>query len=123
VLAEIGAGTVREVLALNKIDLVSEDDRDRLARRFPEGVQVSALTGEGLEELVTRVAQALPHPPVEVTVLVPYGRDEIVARLHREAEVLWSESTEEGTLLRARVGDRELAAVDGYVVGSRRRVG
>lgn len=123
VLAEIGAGTVGEVLALNKIDLVSEDDRKRLARRFPEGVQVSALTGEGLEELVTRVAQALPHPPVEVTVLVPYGRDEIVARLHREAEVLWSESTEEGTLLRARVGDRELAAVDGYVVGSRRRVG
>ncbi len=123
VLAEIGAGTVREVLALNKIDLVSEDDRDRLARRFPEGVQVSALTGEGLEELVTRVARALPHPPVEVTVLVPYGRDEIVARLHREAEVLWSESTEEGTLLRARVGDRELAAVDGYVVGSRHRVG
>jgi GTP-binding protein HflX len=122
VLAEIGAGAIGEVLALNKIDLLSEADREQLALRFPDAVQVSALTGEGLDELVCRVAEAVPHPPVEVTLLVPYGRDELVARLHRDAQVLWSEPTDEGTLLRARVRDQELAAVDGFVVGSGRRV-
>ncbi len=123
VLAEIGAGAIGEVLVLNKIDLLSAEDRERLARRFPDAVPVSALTGEGLDRLVRTVAAAIPHPPVEVTVLVPYGRDELVARLHRDAEVLWSESTDQGTLLRARVGDRELAALDGCVVRSRRRAG
>src|SRR5205807_3526671 len=49
VLAEIGAGDIPEVLALNKIDLLSDERRARLGRRFPRGVQVSAHTGEGLE--------------------------------------------------------------------------
>jgi len=116
VLAEIGAGAIPEVLALNKADLLSEGDRERAARRFPDAVMISALTGEGLEALVERAATVLPRPPVEVTVLVPFGRDELVARLHRDALVLASEVTEEGTLVSARVGEAELAAVEDFLV-------
>ena len=116
VLAEIGAGAIPEVLALNKADLLSRGDRERAARRFPDAVMISALTGEGLEALVERAATVLPRPPVEVTVLVPFGRDELVARLHRDALVLASEVTEEGTLVSARVGEAELAAVEDFLV-------
>lgn len=120
VLAQIGAGAIREVLALNKADLLAEGDRERAARRFPDAVMISALTGEGLEALVERVATVLPRPPVEVTVLVPFGRDELVARLHRDALVLSSEVTEEGTLVSARVGEAEFAAVGEFLVRSGR---
>ncbi len=123
VLGEIGAGDLPEVLALNKVDLLSEVERARVARRFPGAVPISALTGEGLEALVERVAEAVPSPPVEITVLVPYGREELTARLYRDAEVLSSEAIEDGTLVRARVGERELAAVKDLVVRPVRRAG
>src|SRR5579862_7031208 len=51
VLQEIGAGEVPVLLVLNKIDRLDEIGRRRLANRFPDAPQVSAQTGEGLEEV------------------------------------------------------------------------
>jgi len=60
VLAELGAGNLPRVTVLNKADLL----RDPVARKglevaYPDAVFVSARTGEGLEQLKTRLAQAL----------------------------------------------------------------
>jgi GTP-binding protein HflX len=121
VLGDIGAGRIPEVLALNKIDLLSEMDRERASRRFQSAVLVSALTGEGLEDLAVAVAEAVPRPPVEVTLLVPFGREDVTARLYREGEVLSEETREDGTHVRARVRERELALVSDMVVERTRR--
>ena len=96
VLGEIGAGDIPEVLALNKIDQVAGSARARLARRFPGSVAVSALTGEGAEGLLEVLGEALPHPPLEVTLLVPWGREDVTARLYRDAEVLGTETRRRG---------------------------
>jgi GTP-binding protein HflX len=115
VLHEIGASRIPEVLALNKADLLSEHERARLSARFDgRAVAISALTGEGLDELLEAIDRALPRFPVEVTLLVPYGREDLVALLHRDAEVLSQEAREDGTLVRARVNERELAAVQAF---------
>lgn len=116
VLGEIGAGGIPEVLALNKADLITEVQRARAARRYPSGVLVSALTGEGLEALVAAVAEAVPRSPLEVTLLVPYGREDVIAGLYRGGEVISSETTRDGTRVRARVSERDLAAVRDLVV-------
>ncbi|MEX0833147.1 MAG: GTPase HflX [Actinomycetota bacterium] len=116
VLGEIGAAAIPEVLALNKSDVLSEADRSRLTRRFPRGVLISALRGDGLEELTQRIQAAVPAFPIEVQLLIPYGRDDFVARLHREAEVEEMRSEPEGTLLRAHVGERLFQAVKEFVV-------
>ena len=99
------------LVAWRKIDLVPPAERAALGRRFAGAVEISAITGEGIEELEQQAADTLPRPPVEVTLLVPYGREEVTARLYREAEVLSSDAEQEGTLVRARVDDRLLAAV------------
>jgi GTPase len=116
VLAEIGAGGVPEVLALNKVDLLGEVDRARIARRFPDGVPVSARTGDGIERLLGRVEAALPRPPVEVELVVPYERQDVVARLYREAEVLSADPDTSGTQVRARVREDQLAWTGEYTV-------
>ena len=117
VLGEIGAGAVSEVLALNKIDRVSEPERERLLGRFDgDAVAISALTGDGLQELLEQVEGAIPRFPMAVTILVPYGREDLTAMLHREAEVLSEEAREDGTLVHARVGERALAAVRAFRV-------
>ena len=115
VLAEIGAARIPEVLALNKSDLLSEVERARLERRFPGAILVSALEGEGLEALLTPVDEAIPSPPVEVRLRVPYDRQEVVARLHREAEVLRADPKEEGTLVEARVREDQLRWVEPFL--------
>jgi GTPase len=111
VLHQIGASGIPEVLALNKADLLSEVERARVGRRFPGAVLVSALSGEGLGELTEELARKLPRPPVEVTVHLPHGREDLIALLYREGEVLERTTDHAGTRLRARVGERELAAV------------
>jgi GTPase len=116
VLAEIGAGDIPEVLALNKVDLLSEVERARVGRRFPGGVPVSAITGEGLEGLLERIAETLPQPPVEVRLLVPYERQDLVARLYREAEVLSADPGDDGTLVEARIGESHLPMVRDYLI-------
>jgi GTP-binding protein HflX len=116
VLGEIGAGQIPEVLALNKIDRVPGSGRARLARRFPGSVPVSALTGEGTRGLLEELTARLPRPPVEVSLLVPFGREDVTARLYREAEVLSTETDTDGTIVRARVGLRILSAVRGFQI-------
>jgi len=115
VLADIGAGDIPEVLVLNKWDLVDEAGRRRLARRHPGAVPASGLSGEGLGDLLQALADTLPKPPVEVTLLVPFGREDVTAMLYREAEILAVEETEAGAVVRARVDERQLAKVRGFV--------
>ena len=116
VLGDIGAGSIPELLVLNKIDLVLGSARARTARRFPGSIQVSGRTGEGIEGVREAAAAALPHPPVEVRLLVPFGREDVTARLYREAEVLDTQTGEDGTIVRARVSERELAALRDLVL-------
>jgi GTP-binding protein HflX len=115
VLGEIGAGDLPEVLALNKADLLRGSERARVARRYPGAVLVSALTGEGLEQLLEAVGEAVPRPPVEVSLLVPFGREDVTARLYREAEVLETNETDHGTEVHARIAERHLAAVRDFI--------
>jgi GTPase len=112
VLYEIGAARIGEVLALNKVDRLTPNEVARaLARVDGPAVAVSALTGQGLDQLMERVESALPRFPVQVALLVPYGREDVTALLYRDAEVLSEDAREDGTLVRARVGERTLAAV------------
>ena len=57
VLEEIGAGANPRLLVLNKADLIDAGGAGELRFRHPDGVLVSAETGEGLDEL------ARAHPP------------------------------------------------------------
>jgi len=110
VLAEIpGASDVPELVVLNKADIAAPEALTRLRSREPGAVAVSAHTGEGLDKLEAVIADRLPRPAVEVDVVVPYDRGDLVSRVHEDGEVVSQEHTGEGTLLRARV-DEALAA-------------
>jgi GTPase len=93
----------RELLVVNKTDTAHELALARVRHLLPDAVFVSAHTGAGIPELRDRIAELLPRPDREVDVLVPYARGELIARVHREGEVLAEHHTGEGTALRALV--------------------
>ena len=110
VLAEIeGAHQIPELIVLNKADVADPEVVARLRRREPRSVVISAHTGAGIEDLRELIAAELPRPRQEVDVVVPYGRGDLVSRVHTEGEIDAEEHTEHGTALRARVG-ADLAA-------------
>ena len=53
----------RVIEVLNKTDLIPRERRDALLAERPESVQVSALTGEGVNELLESISDALPESP------------------------------------------------------------
>jgi GTP-binding protein HflX len=102
VLAEIEADRVPELVVVNKSDISDDATLAQIRRQEPHAVTVSAATGAGLEELRARVAERLPHD-VEVTLLVPYSRGDVVARVHEHGRVSSVEHTETGTRIVAAV--------------------
>jgi GTP-binding protein HflX len=116
VLGEIDAAAVPELIVVNKVDAMTEDDVLTLRRALPGAVWVSARTGEGLDELRAQIAARLPRPDVDVDVLVPYGRGDLVARVHRDGEVLAEQHEAGGTRLTARVDGALAAALEEFSV-------
>ena len=57
------APSAKIVLALNKIDELSPAARERFTEGFPEAMPISALTGDGVAELVIRITEHLPESP------------------------------------------------------------
>src|SRR5262250_1428016 len=88
VLAEIGAGDVPELVVINKADAADPLTIKGLCLAERGSVVVSAQAGTGLPELLARIEDVLPRRDAEVSALVPYGRGDLVARAHREGEVL-----------------------------------
>lgn len=118
VLDEIGATTMPRLVVLNKADLADQDGLVGLQRRLGDAIAVSARTGEGIEALLVSAASRIPADRQFIEALVPYDRADLVARAHREGEVLKSESRPEGTWIVAKVARGTLAAFAPYRNGS-----
>ena len=109
VVAEVGASNIRELIVFNKIDLVDETTRMALRGLEPGSIEVSARSGEGIDELLAKIAELLPEPNVRVRVLIPYSRGDLVSRIHLNSKIEELEYVEEGTSIVAMVRP-ELAA-------------
>jgi GTPase len=105
-----------ELVVVNKTDAMDQLSLTRLRHLLPGAVFVSAHSGIGIPELRERLGELLPRPQVEVDVLVPYTRGELVARVHREGEVLTERHTEHGTELSAKVKPDLAGALESYLV-------
>ena len=108
VLEEIGAGEKPRLLVLNKADLLDEDGRDEATLRHGDGALVSALTGEGLEELCAGIEAAFEDTLAEVELLVPYAEGARLHELHEVAGDLEREERADGVLVHARVPVAEM---------------
>jgi GTPase len=116
VLSDVQARHVPELVVVNKADAADPEVLARLRTREPSAVVVSARTGAGLVQLQQRVSELLPRPDVELEVLVPYDRGDLVSRAYGDGEVLSERHTEAGTRLHAKVEPSLAADLAPYVV-------
>jgi GTPase len=119
VLHEIGADDLPIELVVNKIDAVDPMHRRRLANRYPDALQVSAVSGVGLDELRARIAERFAERFEAVRLLIPYDEGGKLNELYAlGTPIEQREDTDEGVLLVARLPRREVRRFARYLVAS-----
>ena len=103
VLADIDAGSIPELVVINKADAADPHVIDRIKLREKNSIAVSALTGQGLDELIIMIEAQLPQALQDIKATIPYERGELLARAYREGTVLSRTDTETGTVIIAKV--------------------
>ncbi|MHA6668642.1 GTPase HflX [Homoserinimonas sp. A447] len=118
VIGEVGARHIPEIVAFNKSDLADDDQRLLLRGLEPRAVFVSARTGEGIDELLERIGEELPSPSIELTLLVPYERGDVVSSMHDRAVVLSTDYEEAGTRVRVLVNAADASLLREFTVSA-----
>jgi GTPase len=122
VLHEIGASALPLLLVLNKVDRLDPLARRRLTGRYREALQISALTGEGLDELRGRIASHFAERFEEVRLLLPYDEGARLAELYTlGAPVEERRDEPEGVFVRARLPRRDLVRFAPFVIAEAER--
>ncbi len=116
VIGEVEARHIPEIVVFNKSDLVDADQRLVLQGLEPTAIFVSARTGEGIDELLARIAANLPSPSIELDLLIPYDRGDLVASLHDHARILSTTYEEAGTRARVFVTEEFAPALRPFAV-------
>jgi GTP-binding protein HflX len=116
VLTEVDARKLPEIVVLNKADAADPFVVERLRRREPRHVVVSARTGQGIPELLEAISDGIPRPTVKLELLIPYDRGDVVSRLHSpDAEILSVEHVENGTKLEVMVREGLAAELEPFL--------
>ena len=106
VLADIGVDDKPIVRVLNKIDLLDPDDAEYLryeAAFSDKTVPISALYGDGLQDFVACVEEALSDMLVPIEVMIPYNKGEELNMIHEQVNVETIDYRPNGTYVLGRV--------------------
>ena len=114
VLDEIGAGEHLTLTVFNKIDLLDSVDRLSFRRRYPEAVLFSAQTGEGLDDLVDRIAREAAATDVLLSADIPYREGALITVVHEQGTLLHEEYLEDGVRIVAKLPARIAPRLERY---------
>jgi GTP-binding protein HflX len=115
VLDEIGASGVPELIVFNKIDAVDETTERRLRSLHPDALFLSARTGAGVDALLERIVSGLEAATVQLELMIPYERGDVLADVHASGEVLDQHHNDTGTEVTVRLPHDSASRFRAYV--------
>ena len=115
VLEELEARGKARLLVRNKIDLLSESASNAL-RQEEEAVNVSALKGEGLERLLTKIDELLTGDPVvTVKLKIPQSEGKVLAQVEAKAKILSRSFRAGNVYLKVQAAESTLRGMKGFI--------
>lgn len=109
VLGELKALESAKILVLNKIDKADEEKINELEVKYSsiynKVVKISARERINLDDLLEAISEELPYTLKSKEYIIPYTAQQVVAYLHRNANVSEEEYREEGTYIKAEVDE------------------
>lgn len=116
ILTELGTEDSPLIPVLNKWDKAVAEGTVEDVPKVHGAVHVSAITGEGLEELLNAVEMALPEKNVEASLILPFSKSGLAAQIRKDGTVLSEEFTDEGLKLTALIDRRLYSQLTEYIV-------
>lgn len=116
-LVDIGAGDIPVITAFNKIDRL-KDTQGAIAalEEFPNTYPISALTGEGLVELLAGIETLLFETYVELEVQIPYDQGQMLSLFHEKGQIKDVVNQEEGTYIKGLMPRRLVHRYEPYLI-------
>ena len=115
VLDEIDAAAVPELLVVNKVD-IAPGEAKAIVADHPGSVAISAVTGDGIDHFLRVLGDRLRALTTVIELVVPYGRGDVLAAIHREGEVVSTTEESTGMRVRARLSDASTGRLADFVV-------
>ncbi|SDS47027.1 GTP-binding protein HflX [Brevibacterium siliguriense] len=103
VLGDVDTGDIPELLVFNKSDLAEEAVITGLRTEYPDAQFVSAVSKEGIDDLIEAIENRLPVPDIDMTVLIPYERGDLVSKIYALGTVEHESYGTEGTSMQVKV--------------------
>jgi len=123
VLNEIGADELPVELVLNKVDRIDAVSRKRLANRYPDALQISALAGDGVEALRARLASRFANRFEPVHLLIPHAQAGALSELYELGAPIEERRDEpEGVYILARLSPSTLGRLSRFVLDDRKQL-
>ncbi len=116
ILFEIGAEQIRQVMVLNKCDLLDEDQMAERLSAHPDAVQVSAIEGTGVAGLLYAISSVASEGDVSMTVLVPYEKGLLLKMVHERCQVMRERYVQGGLLATVKASARMSATLAPYEI-------
>ncbi|MCD6360713.1 MAG: GTPase HflX [Armatimonadetes bacterium] len=117
VVAELGAEHIPTITVLNKTDMLAgRRALERLERNIPNTIPVSALEGDGLDDLRRRICDLLFVHLIRATLHIPYDRMDLLQSLHEAGMIVDTKYEDQHVVARAELDEASLARVRRYVV-------
>ncbi len=115
ILAELEIDHLPQVVALNKVDLLSEDiDLADELNVSGVAVPISALTGEGLSLLLTAIEAVMEQNLESLTIKLPYLRGDLLSLFHERGQVNSEDHLADGVIVNGRLPDRLVPYFEEY---------
>ncbi len=114
-LKQIGADHIPTVVALNKIDRLPQPDlTNEILSGFPRAVGISALTGNGIAELLKMIEAELYENYEEITVEIPYTDGQLISLFHEQGQIVRIEHLRKGVFIQGLIPGRLTARFAQY---------
>jgi len=115
-LVEIEAGHIPIITALNKIDRLENPEAAREAMAgFEKSTAISALTGEGVAELLSLIENELFEEFMPVTVRIPYSQGQLISLFHEQGQVDFVEHGRGGVVMQGNIPGRLVARYQPFI--------
>jgi len=118
VIEELNGEEIPYLVAYNKIDKISEEDllkRGDISHNF---VDISAITGQGIDKLIEEVKKSIFKEEQVVELLIPYTDGSIASTLQNDRTILEMDHREEGTYLKVVLKNIEISKYEKYIISS-----
>lgn len=115
ILENLGAANKPIIMALNKVDKMKETSRVPIVDPSCKLFEVSAVTGQGMDDMLDGISQILPEDEAEIKLLIPYSDGWVIPYIYQNGKVIEQNHSESGTEIKAVIKKIKVEAIKEYM--------